>query len=307
MHVTPADLLIVTVTHNSAALLEPFSAALRTAPRADHLFVDNASSDGSADAVRRLFPHATLLENRRNTGTAAAWNEGMARAALSGKSLVWILNPDVLVHPGCMEALLAFLSAHPRAGAAGPVLLFSHRPGVIESFGARFDMKRGTGGQQHQGESLDHGLPEVVDADYVDGGSCMLRLPAMEEAGAFDQDLFMYGEEADLCHRLRQSGWTVHAVRKAVVSHRHYELAGSELPGPAQLYYMTRNHIRLAHKHHGRAGFAAAAFQELVTGLRQLPRWRREGARGVPGAWLGGWFDGLRGKSGPMSTPKRGA
>jgi len=82
--------------------------------------VDNASSDGSAAMVRERFPWVRLIENRENVGFARANNQGIRQA--TGR-YVLLLNSDTVVHPGALEALVAFMDAHPQAGACGPRLL----------------------------------------------------------------------------------------------------------------------------------------------------------------------------------------
>jgi len=92
--------------------------ALRS-PLSEIIVVDNASTDGSAAMLRERFPQVQLIENRENVGFARANNQGVAHSR--GRYVV-LLNSDTVVHPGALKTLVAFMDAHPQAGACGPRL-----------------------------------------------------------------------------------------------------------------------------------------------------------------------------------------
>ena len=187
------------------------------------IVVDNASTDGSARMVRERFPQVHLIENRENVGFARANNQAIRQ---SGGRYVLLLNPDTEVRPGALETLVRFMDAHPEAGAAGARLL--NPDGTLQeschpfpTLGrefwrlfhldalwrfARYDMAR-----------WDLETPREVDS--VQGACVILRREALDQVGLLDEDYFMYTEEVDLCHRLRQGGWRIYWVPQAVVVH----------------------------------------------------------------------------------------
>ena len=118
-------LAVVVLAWNARAEIPGCFESLRTEVRPGDavLVVDNGSSDGTVDAVRRAHPWAEVLENGANLGYAAGNNAGIRRALERGFPWVWVLNPDTVVQPGAVEALLAAAAADPSAGALQPLLL----------------------------------------------------------------------------------------------------------------------------------------------------------------------------------------
>jgi GT2 family glycosyltransferase len=146
---------------------------------------------------------------------------------------VLFLNPDTVVHPGAIEALVAFLETHPRVGAVGPRLL--NPDGSIQSAAFRFPTLamtlidlfppgevlpgrlynswwHGRYAQERDGDTpfpIDHPL-----------GACILaRRAVVEQIGGMDEQFFMYSEEVDWCYRVRQAGWAIWQVPAARVTH----------------------------------------------------------------------------------------
>src|SRR5690348_2611902 len=114
---------VVIVGWNVRDLLRACLESLRPAwesGQAEVIVVDNASTDGTPAMVREAFPAVQLIINATNCGFGAANNQGMAAAR--GRAF-FLLNPDTVVLPGALDALLAFLDAEPRAGLVAPRLL----------------------------------------------------------------------------------------------------------------------------------------------------------------------------------------
>ena len=175
--------------------------------------VDNASSDGSAEAIREAFPLVRLIENPRNAGFGAANNLALRQA--TGEFLL-LLNSDAFVHPGAVSALSEFLRDHPRVGAAGPRLL--NRDGTVQqscypypSPGRAWLENLGMAGLRPQ----DH----EASVDWVIGASLLVRRDAYRQVGGFDEAFFMYQEETDWQYRMRDVGWGIGLVPSAVVTH----------------------------------------------------------------------------------------
>jgi hypothetical protein len=190
--------------------------------------VDNASRDGSAEMVRRRFPGVTLIESGENLGFARGYNRAAAESA--GRHLL-MLNPDTLVHPGALQSLVAFMDAHPRAGAVGPRLLNSN--GSLQYSCRRFPTPRAAllrntllgrliGRDRFTRAYLmadwDHRTPREVD--WISGAAMCIRRQAWQEVGGFDEDYFMYAEDMDWCLRAHRLGWRIHYLPEAVITHR---------------------------------------------------------------------------------------
>lgn len=190
--------------------------------------VDNASKDGSPEAVAGIFPQADLIRMPRNVGYGAANNAGLERCR--GRFLL-LLNPDVAVGPGCVGRLADFLLTRPDAGAAGPRLL---RPDGTPDQAARrafpspsvafyrlVGLSRLFPKSPRFGRyNMGHVSPDAVHEMDAGTGAClMLRRTAVDKVGFFDPAYFMYGEDLDLCFRLKEGGWKVFHVPAAGAVH----------------------------------------------------------------------------------------
>lgn len=192
-------------------------------PITETIVVDNASSDGSAAMVRERFPGVHLIENPRNAGFALANNQAICH---SRGRYVMLLNSDTVVHEGALEALVAFMDAHPTAGACGPRLLNgdgSLQPSVHpmltpgREFWRLSFLERLAPRAAYPVQDWDTVTPRPVEV--IKGACLVLRRSALHQIGLLDDRYFMYTEEVDLCHRLAQAGWQLWYIPQPVVTH----------------------------------------------------------------------------------------
>lgn len=267
---------IVVVTYNSASvlptLLGSLDQGLRGVPRWHLTVVDNASSDGTTDVVRRLAPDARLVETGRNAGYAAAINAG-ARHGADDEVLV-VLNPDVGLHPGSVAALTGAF-ADPRVGIAVPRLVgpdgatapsLRRDPSVGRAWA---EALLGGGRAARLGWSEQVAEPEAYaaarDADWATGAVMAISPACRAAVGEWDETFFLYSEEVDYCQRTRDAGLAVRYVPDAVATH----LSGPYGGDPDLWRLVVRNRLTLFARRHSRA--SAAAFRAgilLGQGLR---------------------------------------
>jgi GT2 family glycosyltransferase len=184
--------------------------------------VDNASEDGSADALRRRLSSIELLEAGRNLGFAAGNNIAFRMLLSDPPDYVWLLNNDARPTPGALAALVATSEADPRLAAVGSVLVGPD--GTVEAWGSgRVGFL--TGLPRH------HRAPADRSAlDYLVAASLLVRWTALAQVGYFDERYFLYWEDTDLCFRLREAGWTLGVAPGALVHHQAQ--ASSEFQSP---------------------------------------------------------------------------
>jgi GT2 family glycosyltransferase len=215
------DLSIVIVSYETRELTLACLASIERELRArddagriqsETLLVDNASRDGTAEAVRARFPWVTSIVLPRNVGFAAGCNAGLREA--KGRHAV-LLNSDCVVRRGTLERCVAFLDEHPDVGVVGPQLLHPDGrrqnsvhaapsvltelvpKGILETLlPRRFPSKR----RRHTGP---------VDVDAVLGACLCVRREVWERQGLLPEEYFMFLEETDWCWTIRSAGWRV--------------------------------------------------------------------------------------------------
>ncbi len=182
----------------------------------DVVVVDNHSSDGSADALRRQHADVKLVATGANLGYGTAANRGAAACA---GELLLVCNPDVTFEPGAVKALVAAMHDDDRLAVVGPRLedpdgsLYpSPRtfPGITDALGHAFLGFAAPGNRfTRRYRMLDWDHTEAGVVDWVSGSCFLARRTAWDELGGFDEDYFMYAEDVDLCWRAREAGWRV--------------------------------------------------------------------------------------------------
>jgi len=242
------------------------------------IVLDNASSDGSVDAVRTSFPGVQIIELDQNLGYAGNNDVGIKAAMDQGADWVFVLNEDTILAPDCLEKLVAVGESEPAIGIVGPLVYHHDEPEVIQSAGGK--MNRFFQGWHRGQNEPDHGQydhPEPVD--WITGCGIMVRREVIEQVGAIDERFFYYVEEFEWCIRARKSGWKIFFAPQAKLWHkgvqRNYQ------PKPSIMYYLTRNRLFLLYKHHASFITWLVTWSELLRTLISWtvrPKWRSKTA-----------------------------
>jgi GT2 family glycosyltransferase len=227
----PPELTVMVVSFNTRDLtlrcLETLFAATREV-RFRAIVWDNASDDGSADAVAAAFPQVGLVRSPENLGFARANNR---LAELADSAWLLLLNSDTEVLPGAVDRLMAFARGRPANGIYGgrtlfpdgslnpascwmrmsPWSAFCHATGLVAAFrDTRLFNSEAIGGWRRD---------SVREVDIVSGCFFLIPTALWRELGGFDPHFFMYGEEVDLCHRARARGWQPVVTPEATIVH----------------------------------------------------------------------------------------
>ncbi|MGD0255054.1 MAG: glycosyltransferase family 2 protein [Acidimicrobiales bacterium] len=239
----------VVVNHNAGESLLKCVASLRAEGVAELVVVDNASSDGSPDALAKADPEVQILRTGVNLGYGAGANRGLASVR---SEMVLVSNPDVAVHSGAIGALEKALAADATIAIAGPRVeepdgtrypSARRFPSFVDAVGHVVLGQLVPGNRftdRYRMEDLD--LSEPTEVDWVSGACLFARRRALCELGGFDEAYFMYAEDVDLSWRARQAGWGVSYVPEAVVTHSQ-GLSTSQHP-----YRMLVAHHRSAYR-----------------------------------------------------------
>jgi len=276
-------IVIDLVTWNGLAYLPNFFSSLDEQTLKDFTItvVDNASDDGTIKWLTENRPDAAVLRNFRNQGFSRAHNQAVTLALSRWPEEAWperyivVANQDMEFAPGCLEQLLRAMEADSSLAACGPKVLRAYvagdydgrreteRTDIIDTTGlavtrARRFFDRGAGEQ-------DRGLYDSATEVFGLSGTCiMFRASALAQAKLngefFDEDFYMYKEDADLAWRMRRLGMKVRFVPGAVVWHHRSAPSGRQgwlwlrafmrrFGKPARINYQsTRNHVWLAWK-----------------------------------------------------------
>jgi N-acetylglucosaminyl-diphospho-decaprenol L-rhamnosyltransferase len=284
------NLAVVVVNYKSASLVDDLVRSIDRIGWPDGMtmiIVDNDSGDGS-------FERLTLMANSRsqgqirvlaagnNRGFGAGNNLGIQTALEERSSLIWLLNPDTLVQPGAIDAMVRFFDERPTAGILGARLVdahgrvdasahVDHSPFRELEIAARTCFR----GRRRAERPTTSDSPEKsaarapMSCDWVSGASMMVRREVFENAGIFDERFFLYYEEVDLCRRARSAGWEIWHLPAAEIVHLEGVTTGiaSRSRRRARYWFDSRRYYFV--KHYGLWGlFLADAFWLLGRGIR---------------------------------------
>ena len=233
--------------------------------------VDNHSGDESVHTVQEHFPWVKLMANAENLGFPRATNQAIAEA--SGKYLL-LLNPDTVVKPGAITALLAFMETQDHVGAAGPRLLnadqtlqpsCSPSPTLLRELWrlfhldwlypyAEYPLTRWSRYRAHQ-------------VDVIKGACLLVRRKVLEQVGGLDEDFFIYSEEVDLCKRIQQAGWQLYWLPPAEVI--HYGAQSTQQVAHEMFLNLYRYKVLYFRKRHGTR---SATLYKIILSLASIAR-----------------------------------
>lgn len=261
------------------------------------VFVDNASSDGSRDAVAAEVPGLVHLDNDRNLGFGEGANQGARHALAAGARAVAFVNNDLRFDEGggVLRALCAALDEEPRLGFVGPRVLFDDGSGRIWCAGGRQDHRQNVSTLLGNGEPDGPGWQSARDVDYVVGCALVASAPALEEIGLFEASYFAYMEDVELGLRARRAGWGVRVLGEHAAYHAPSSATGGGY-GARRKWMQALNSVRFLRAH----GSAVHWLRFLVYDVASLPllfllRAPRGEGRAVLAKGKGLW-DGLRGR-----------
>ena len=193
------------------------------------LVVDNASTDGSAKAIRESFPEVELLQSDTNLRFSGGNNLGIRHAMSHGAELLLLMNNDTTVHPDFLSHLVSRIQSAGRVGMTVPKIYYEAEPSTIWFAGGEISFWTGT--MRHTGirESDSGQYDQVRDIDYATGCCILTTRTMVEEVGLLDETYFMYSEDADWSMRARKMGYRILFEPQAKIWHKVSVAAGGNL------------------------------------------------------------------------------
>lgn len=284
-----ADVAAVIVSYNVRELLLRCIASLKTDGVKEIVVVDNASHDGSADAVRDHEPDVDLVRLDVNVGFGGGANRGAAR---TDAPYLLLVNPDVIVEPGSTQALVDALERDPGLGIVssrietpdGEVYPSARAfPNLIDAAGHAFLHFLWPNNRfSRRYRMLDWDRASARDVDWVAGTHLLVRRSAWDAVGGFDEAYFMYMEDVDLCWRMRTLGWRTGYEPAARVTH---EIGRSTDQTPYRMILAHhRSMLTFAWRSGGILQRALVPLMAVALAVRTVLAWIQRAARGRPHA-----------------------
>jgi N-acetylglucosaminyl-diphospho-decaprenol L-rhamnosyltransferase len=268
------DLSVVIVSYNTRELLrtclQSVVSTLDPSVCYEMIVVDNASADGSVAMARDQFPGVRVVANVDNRGFAAGSNQGLEQS--TGHQIM-LLNPDTVVMPGALQAMMTTLEGHSDVGVVGPKLVFpdgslQHSafrfPSLAMIFLDFFPLHHRLLDSRLNGRYprpwYERG--RVFPVDHPLGAAFMVRRSTVGDVGLLDEGYYMYCEEIDWCMRIKRAGWGILCCPQAEIVH-HSAQSTSQLKDEMYVQ-LHKSRYRLYRKHYGRL------FQRLANWLVQI-------------------------------------
>ncbi|MCI6993464.1 glycosyltransferase family 2 protein [uncultured Methanobrevibacter sp.] len=189
------------------------------------LVVDNASSDDSLARLKEYFKdNVTFIASKDNNGFAAGNNQALRIA--KGK-YVLLLNSDTIVWENALENIYGYMEKHVDVGASGCRVILENGdldkackrsfPNVKNSFFRLFHIPANSKDNDYNLDSLPD--DEIYEIDCLTGAFMFMRADALKDAGLLDETFFMYGEDIDLCYRIKKAGWKIIYYGESKITH----------------------------------------------------------------------------------------
>ncbi len=237
---------VIVVNYNGREFLED---CFRSLSNLDYLsyeviMIDNASTDGSVEYVKELFPWVRVIGLNENKGFAEGSNFGATHAK---GDLVAFLNNDVEVDGRWLLELVKVVLSDEKIASCGSKLLFYERRDVINHAGAMLD---------YSGGGYDRGFGELDSGKFnnigitgcTSGGAMLVRKDVFCKLGGFDPDYFAYFEDVDFCLRAWEFGYKMMYVPSSIAYHKFGGSFGKKASN-ARIYYCQRNRLANVIKH----------------------------------------------------------
>ena len=248
---------VLTVTYNSSHCVPALARGLRGVPHV--IVVDNASGDDSCAAVAAQLTHARLLRMPRNQGYGVANNAGLAQVATP---YALLLNPDCLVTPEQIAALVAQAQRWPEATVIAPQLLEANGTPQLNYSWPRAAWTPRTGGADGP-----------LNVGYACAAVLLLNLRELAHTGAFDPRFFLYYEDEDLCLRIFQRHGQIIVVPEVQITHLSRGSVKGNKPWRAEYgrgYHHAQSKLIFIDKHQGRSAALRARRRLLAASCANL-------------------------------------
>ncbi len=277
-------------------------------PNYEIVVIDNASIDGTFEAVREKYPQVAIVRHTENSGAAGGVNSELRYAIQAQADYLLIIANDGKTEPFTLRELMNVAEKDKTLGAVFPkVYYWGSDTKIWFAKGIRvenIDWRRGQFKGFIQNVEDDGSFDEECEASLYPQGFCLLRMEAAKKAGFLQPGYFIYFEDADWFMRLYKAGYKGRYTGKARAWHKPSASVGGR-ESPLFYYYRTRNRLYFFQEHASRVDFMLFLFYFFAERLSEIYRLYR--SKQVPAlkGMLWGVFDFFRKKQGPADLEKK--
>lgn len=237
------------------------------------IVVDNASADDSVTQIRKVHPDIILLPQSQNLGVAGGYNVGIRYSLKNKKDIIVVSNNDLIIEQKeCLSILIKELLTDKNNGIAAPLIYFAkgyeyRNPDakaaghIIWYAGGLINWKNIY--TPHRGvDETDHNqYSKIEETDFITGAFMVFKREVLEKVGLFNENYYLYMEDAEISERTKRAGFKLLFVPEAKISHKVSQTAGNAIGGNLNDYYTTRNRLQF--------GMTYAKFQTKFALLRE--------------------------------------
>lgn len=233
-------------------------------PNIEIIIVDNASPSGNPDIVKEKYPDIIYIKSDENLGFAGGNNLGFNVA--KGKYIL-MLNNDTEVEVGFLEPLVEKMENNPNIGIVSPKIRFYHSPDTLQYVGyENINPITQRGGAKGFGEKDKGQYEEDAEAAYGHGAAMMIPVKVIKEVGLMADVFFLYYEELDWAHRIRNAGYKIFYVHNSLIYHKESISTGGRVSA-LRAYYMTRNRILYLRRNFSGITFLFALIYQMLIAI----------------------------------------
>ncbi len=217
-------------------------------PNFETIVVDNGSTDGSQERIKREFPEVSLIENHKNLGVGEGNNVGIRHALGKGAEYIFLLNNDAIVDPQVLQELINVAENDRMIGIAGPLIYFYDDPTKIQSAGLHIDFRDAVCRLRGYKRRDTGDYSKMEEVNSASGCGMLVKKSVIQKVGLLDPEYFAYGDDIDWSLRTKKAGFKVVFVPQAKMWHKGSMSTGGRYTVPRS-YLFGRATVLFIKKH----------------------------------------------------------
>ena len=240
----PKVLTIVATFNAGPYITDCLNSLIGSTFETDVIIIDNGSTDGTTDTIHSKFPELDFIVSKTNLGFGKANNIGLRKALKENYDFAFLLNQDAWIQADTLGELITFHTSNPEYGILSPLHLNGAGDAVDPKFSSNLHLRN----PMYLDDLLFERVQKAYDVKFVNAALWLIPLKTLQDVGGFNEFYFMYGEDGDLCERVRHHGMKIGVVPKARGHHARYNAYYAKKKGLANVLFTARNWRRWSYE-----------------------------------------------------------